>query len=164
MTPDGKALIDAYDLLVNSEMEFMGLYRYDKVFRNRMYFNVMYHSYMYATWYHTAYHDDTLQQLCDVNKFKAAPWGPAHEVGHCNQTRPGFKWLGTTEVTNNVMSLYIQTSVFDRPSRLQTENMGNGIRNRYSKAWTSLVAPRPQLPTLHSATTTCSANWFLCGS
>ncbi|WP_394800974.1 M60 family metallopeptidase [Bacteroides pyogenes] len=145
LTPDGKALIDAYDLLVNSEMEFMGLYRYDKVFRNRMYFNVMYHSYMYATWYHTAYHDDTLQQLCDVNKFKAAPWGPAHEVGHCNQTRPGFKWLGTTEVTNNVMSLYIQTSVFDRPSRLQTENMGNGIRNRYSKAWTSLVAPRPQL-------------------
>lgn len=140
-TPDGKALIDAYDQIVNSEMEFMGLYKYNKQFKNRMYLHVMYTSYMYATSYHTAYNDGTLADLCDVNKLKTSScWGPAHEIGHCNQTRPGLKWLGTTEVSNNIMSEYIQTTIFGQPSRLQTEDMGDGSRNRYSKAWTQIIA------------------------
>ena len=140
-TPDGKALIDAYDQIVNSEMELMGLYKYNKLFKNRMYLHVMYTSYMYATSYHTAYNDGTLAELCNVDKLKtSACWGPAHEIGHCNQTRPGLKWLGTTEVTNNIMSEYIQTTIFGQPSRLQTEDMGDGSRNRYSKAWTQIIA------------------------
>lgn len=127
-TPDGKALIDAYDQIVNSEMELMGLYKYNKLFKNRMYLHVMYTSYMYATSYHTAYNDGTLAELCNVDKLKtSACWGPAHEIGHCNQTRPGLKWLGTTEVTNNIMSEYIQTTIFGQPSRLQTEDMGDGV-------------------------------------
>ena len=96
---------------------------------------------MYATSYHTAYNDGTLAELCNVDKLKtSACWGPAHEIGHCNQTRPGLKWLGTTEVTNNIMSEYIQTTIFGQPSRLQTEDMGDGSRNRYSKAWTQIIA------------------------
>lgn len=140
-TPDGKALIDAYDKIVESEMQLMGLYKYDKTFKNRMYLNVMYTSYMYATAYHTAYNDETLPELCDVEKQKtSACWGPAHEIGHCNQTRPGLKWLGTTEVTNNIMSEYVQTTVFGQSSRLQTENMNDGSPNRYAKAWTNIIA------------------------
>lgn len=140
-TPDGKALIDTYDKIVESEMQLMGLFKYDKAFRNRMYLNVIYTSYMYATAYHTAYNDETLPELCDVEKLKtSACWGPAHEIGHCNQTRPGLKWLGTTEVTNNIMSEYIQTTIFEQPSRLQTENMNDGSPNRYAKAWTSIIA------------------------
>lgn len=140
-TPDGKALIDAYDMIVESEMQLMGLYKYNKVFKNRMYLNVIYTSYMYATAYHTAYNDETLPELCDVGKLKtSACWGPAHEIGHCNQTRPGLKWLGTTEVTNNIMSEYIQTTIFEQPSRLQTENMNDGSPNRYAKAWTNIIA------------------------
>ena len=49
--------------------------------------------------------------------FPTRCWGPAHEVGHCNQTRPGLKWSGLTEVSNNIMSLFIQTS-FGRPCKL----------------------------------------------
>lgn len=140
-TPDGKALIDAYDEIVKSEMELMGLYKYDKTFKNRMYLHVMYTSYMYATAYHTAYNDETLPEICDVQKLKTSGcWGPAHEIGHCNQTRPGLKWLGTTEVTNNIMSEYIQTTIFGQPSRLQTEDMQDGSPNRYAKAWTNIIA------------------------
>lgn len=139
-TPDGKALIDAYDKIVNSEMEFMGLYKYDKLFKNRMYLNVIYTGYMYATNYHTAFNDNTLNDLCNVKQLTTGScWGPAHEIGHCNQTRPGFRWIGTTEVTNNVMSQYIQTTIFGQPSRLQTEDMGGGMRNRYSKAWNQII-------------------------
>lgn len=140
-TKDLKKLIDAYDAIVYNEMDLMGLVKYNKMFRNRMYLHVMYTSYMYATSYHTAYNDETLTELCNEDKvMSSACWGPAHEIGHVNQTRPGVKWLGTTEVTNNIMSEYIQTSIFGQNSRLQTENMNDAVApNRYSMAWNDMV-------------------------
>lgn len=139
---NGNELIDLYDKIVYSEMELLGLVKYQKEFRNRMYLNVMYQSYMYATAYHTAYNQTTMADVCDPAKLKtSACWGPAHEIGHCNQTRPGLKWIGTTEVTNNIMSEYIQTTIFGQESRIQTEDMGATYRNRYSKAWSSIIVP-----------------------
>lgn len=139
-TKDLKHLIDLYDKIVYNEQMLLGLVKYQKEFQNRMYFNVMYHSYMYATAYHTGYNDETLSQLCDDATFASSVWGPAHEVGHCNQTRPGLKWLGTTEVTNNIMSEYIQTTVFESPSRVQVENMNDKTAsNRYAKAWNGII-------------------------
>lgn len=136
-----KTLIDAYDEIVYNEQALMGLDKYNKMFKNRMYFNVIYTSYMYATSYHTAYNDNTLSELCTEDLLTTSScWGPAHEVGHCNQTRPGLRWLGMTEVTNNIMSEYIQTTVFGQPSRVQTEDMGDSdAPNRYSKAWNGIV-------------------------
>lgn len=140
-TPDGKALIDAYDKIVESEMMLMGLFKYNKVFKNRMYLNVTYRGYMYATSYHTAFHESTMPELCDVNQLtNKSLWGPCHEVGHCNQTRPGLKWHGTTEVTNNIMSMYLQTSVFGRNSYLQTNKLNDGSPNIYAKAMTEIIA------------------------
>lgn len=136
-TPDGAALIGAYDDIVRLEQEFMGLKKYDRMNRNRMYLHVIYTSYMYATSYRTAFNDGTLNELCNVNLLKTGSiWGPAHEIGHVNQTRPGLKWLGTTEVTNNILSQYIQTT-FGNESRIQSENLsGEGYTNRYEKAMT----------------------------
>ncbi len=142
-TKNIEKLIETWDRIAYREQEFMGGFKYGRNFKNRMYCHVMYHSYMYATWYHTAYNDDTLSELCDEDALATrACWGPAHEIGHCNQTRPGFLWVGTTEVTNNVMSQYIQTSVFGQNSRVQTESMGDPVsKNRYSKAWNSILVP-----------------------
>ena len=138
---NGNELIDLYDKIVLNEAQMLGLEKYDKMFRNRMYLNVMYHSYMYATAYHTAYHRDTMSEVCDPNKLKTSGcWGPAHEIGHCNQTRLGVMWIGMTEVTNNIMSEYIQTTIFGQNSRIQTEDMGHVYRNRYSKAWSGIIA------------------------
>ena len=140
-TKDLHALINIYDEIVYNEQELLGLVKYNKMFKNRMYFNVMYHSYMYSASYHTGYHDDTLKELCNEDLLTTtAIWGPAHEVGHSNQTRPGVKWRGTTEGTNNIMSEYIQTTVFGQPSRIQSEKMkSEESPNRYSKAWNSIV-------------------------
>lgn len=138
-TKDLDALINAYDKIVNSEMELLGLYKYDRVYLNRHYLHVIYTAYMYATAYHTAYNDDTLESLADDTKIAEHCWGPAHEIGHCNQTRPGVMWHGMTEVTTNIMSEYIQTTVFGQPSRLHTEHMGD-YGNRYGKAFTEIMA------------------------
>lgn len=140
---NGDELIDLYDKIAYSEMELLGLEKYDKMFKNRIYLNVMYQSFMYATAYHTAYNQTTMGDVCDPDVLKTTGcWGPAHEIGHCNQTRPGVKWIGLTEVTNNIMSEYIQTTVFGQPSRIQTEDMGAVYRNRYSKAWNGIIVPK----------------------
>jgi len=130
---DGPALIAAYDDLVRLEQDFMGLYKSNRLPVNRAYFHVVYTSYMYSTSYRTAYNVSTGSSILSLSRLKAEPWGPAHEFGHTNQTRPGFKWLGMTEVTNNVHSLYVQTQ-WGNPSRLESESMGR-FNNRYEKAY-----------------------------
>lgn len=150
---DGEQLIQAFDSIVHHEQIFLGLKKYNKMFRNRMYLNVMYTdgAWMYSTSYHTAYHKNTMTALCNPTKLLTSDcWGPAHEIGHSNQTRPGLKWLGTTEVTTNIMSEYIQTTVFGQPSRIQTEDMGKNYRNRYSKAWNSIVVAQSPISRFQS--------------
>ncbi|GAB6010060.1 M60 family metallopeptidase [Dysgonomonas reticulitermitis] len=128
-TPDGKALIDKYDELVYLEMEFMGLVKYGKMFKNKMYFHIDYGTtLMYATAYRTAYRASTMATMCNLSTLTASCWGPAHEVGHVNQTRPGMRWQGMTEVTNNIHSLHVQTT-FGNTSRLVIDNV-------YVKAFT----------------------------
>lgn len=134
-------LLKAYDKMVWLEHDLMGLHKHKHTVKNRMFFHAITDegSYMYATSYRTAYHVGTLGEILNVNKFKTSGiWGPAHEVGHMHQTRPGLKWVGTTEVTNNIHSLHVQTS-FGNRSRLITENMGDGT-TRFEKAFASLIA------------------------
>ncbi len=138
-TPDGLALINTYDRIVRLQHEFMGLYKYNRLFRNRIYLHVDYSSmWMYATSYHTGYNIQTMSRICDVNKLLTSEiWGPAHEIGHVNQTRPGMKWQGMTEVTNNIYSLYLQTE-FGNPSRIMNEPIKD-YGNRYNMALKTIV-------------------------
>ncbi len=131
----GYELSKTYDELVYMGREFMGFYKYpNRNPYNRAHFVVMYHSYMYATSNHTGYHIGTIDDLVDVATLKRYPWGPAHEVGHTNQHRPLFKWLGTTEVTNNVQSLLVQTAWGNTPRLIE--------ENRYQEAFDYLMAPK----------------------
>lgn len=113
VTTDINRMIDQYDRLVYLQQDFMGLVKYNRMFNNRMHFSVDYTAVSpNASDYRTVYNysQSYAEPFCNPDKFAGRCWGPAHEVGHCNQTRPGMKWAGTTEVTNNIMSLHIQTS------------------------------------------------------
>lgn len=124
-TPDGLALINAYDDLVYNQQDFMGLVKYNRMFKNRAHFLVVEDGYMYAGGYHTGYNANTQNEILDVSKLKTtAVWGPAHEVGHTHQTRPGLRWAGLAEVTNNIHSLYIQT-LWGNKSRIMADNTYN---------------------------------------
>lgn len=132
-------LLEAYDKMVWLEHDLMGVHKYNRTIKNRMFFHaVTGDSYMYATSYRTAYHENTLAEILDVGKFKtSAIWGPAHEVGHMHQTRPGLKWIGLTEVTNNIHSMYVQTT-FGNRSRLISEDMGDGA-TRFEVGYVSTI-------------------------
>ena len=116
---NGSELLNMFDELVYEEMKFQGLVKYNKMFNTRMCFFVDPNpnaAWMYATDYFTGYQKTSQNDLLSISQLKnpnstsgAASWGPAHEVAHVNQTRPGFRWLGMTEVSNNVLSQYITT-------------------------------------------------------
>lgn len=134
---DPVAWIKFYDDLVYEEQKLMGLVKYNKMFNNRMCFTTMYTNYMYSTSYRTSYNVTTLDGLCDLGQVSADPWGPAHEVGHSNQTRPGLKWTGMTEVTNNIHSMQIRRMT-SGDSRLE-------IKGYYPHAMTTAFTGRPHI-------------------
>ncbi len=121
----GPELIDAYDDMVRLIQELQGYDKYDRHPVNRNYYHVMYTSYMYATSYRTAYNVGTLSHILNVNTFRSGPWGPAHETGHSYQTRPGFRWTGTTECTVNMPSLIVQTTWGNTSRLIEEDRYGN---------------------------------------
>jgi hypothetical protein len=165
----GPELISLYDKLVYLEWKFMGLLSssdehfegvgrvpslyedpdgYGGRQKNHMYLHVTYgDNFMFASSYHTGYNISTMSTVCSVEALlnesdsRDAIWGPAHEVGHVNQTRPGLKWSGMTEVTTNLHSIYVQSHLNGNEgrlvnTRLQKESMMSegGHVNRYQKA------------------------------
>lgn len=129
-TPSAEKLAENYDKVVRLEHELMGLYRHNRQVKNRMCFVVDPKSdNPNAADYRTVYPTGSMKSCCEFTD----PWGPAHEAGHMHQTRPGLKWQGTTEVTNNIFSMHVTTSIGLEP-RLETDS-----RNFYEAAFTNTI-------------------------
>lgn len=136
-TNDIEELIGLYDEMTEMEQGFLGLYKYDRIPETRAYFRTNTHDadmYMYSTSYRTEYNVGTMSDIANPSTFRNSPWGPAHEIGHTHQTRPGLMWLGLTEVTTNIYAQYVQTQ-WGNPARLDDEDMGE-FNNRYEKGFT----------------------------
>ncbi|MDN5422934.1 MAG: M60 family metallopeptidase, partial [Chryseobacterium sp.] len=118
-------LVSKYDLIVKNEWLLMGLYKYNLVPKNRMFS----YSNNGGGWYAGGLginmdSDWGEETLADVNQLSL--WGIAHEFGHINQIRPDLKWIGTTEVTNNMHSTWVDYHMNpqnDGMSRLERESV-----------------------------------------
>ncbi|QCX53759.1 M60 family metallopeptidase [Elizabethkingia sp. JS20170427COW] len=123
-------LIDIYDQITKSERTLMGFYKYNKDTKNRQLVYTESKSGYYAggmgahldlTWGHAASASATGLDL----------WGVPHELGHVNQIRPNLRWIGTTEVTNNVYSVWVYYNLYNnknsgiRHTRLEFESSSN---------------------------------------
>lgn len=125
---DGMKLIELYDEIIEMEYELMGLFLYNKVPKNRMLGRNMPDGFMHADGLGAAFNNETMNSIGNpANIVKGGnSWGIAHEYGHVNQIRPGLKWVGTAEVTNNIYSSYVQYVLTKKYStldlRLEFEN------------------------------------------
>lgn len=128
---DGEWLMDAYDNVVYLERDLMGVFKYNREVPNRQCAITVASS---GGLYHAsndgfcvpvnALRDPTSKTYYDY-------WGVGHELGHNNQTR-GFVWTGLTEVTNNVMSAWVQ------------HKLGNGYHRLEDEAWNGSRGERIQ--------------------
>ena len=58
-------------------------------------------------------------------------WVIGHEFGHVNQVRPGLKWHGTTEITNNIQAAWIQYLLRpEGPFRIEHSRAPDGAGKR----------------------------------
>ncbi|MDM1062469.1 discoidin domain-containing protein [Empedobacter falsenii] len=100
-----QALIDKYDAITKSERELMGFFKYNKDFNTKQ----LVYTENKGGWFAGgtgAHLDLTWGAANSASPTGLDVWGIAHELGHVNQIRPDLKWTGTTEVTNNIYSVW----------------------------------------------------------
>lgn len=125
-------LISIYDSIISSEQTMMGLRKYNRLPKNHMFGRVIWEGYMYADGTGAAFNDNTMGDVANPDLVKKSCWGIAHEFGHVNQVRPGMKWVGTTECTNNLYSIWIQYCLTPQNLRLENEVVGGVIGDRFN--------------------------------
>ncbi len=132
-----KELITLYDDIMTSQHMIMGLNKYNKEPKNHIFGRVIWQGYMHADGYGAAFHDNTMNTVANPSALRQNIWGVAHEFGHVNQTRPGLKWVGTSECTNNIFSAWNQYCYTPGSLRLEHENISGTIGGRFNAFFTN---------------------------
>lgn len=140
--PDPFALMEEYDRMVDLEEEYCGMIKYNRPLTNRI--TVCYNNgtggAMAAgdgqiTWNNSK--GLSIPTATTATALHDSPWGLAHELGHELQLRPGrSRYEGMLEVTNNLLSAYIQR-VYNGPesSRLYTSlTSGSDYNSEFERA------------------------------
>lgn len=116
------------DSTIYYERDIMGLV--GKEPKNRQFARVVWGGFMFADGVGAAAHDNSLEGWMSPDNF--GPWGFGHELGHVNQVRPGLKWVGCGETTNNIYSAWVEHKLGNGYHRLESEHSGvndyNGLR------------------------------------
>ncbi|MDR2954892.1 MAG: M60 family metallopeptidase [Prevotella sp.] len=117
---EGMRLIKLYDEIIEMQFDQMGLFKYDRVPKNHMLGRNMPDGFMHADGIGAAFNNNTMNSIGSPSAIVQGDnnWGIAHEYGHVNQIRPGLKWVGTAECTNNIYSSYAQYMLTSKYSKL----------------------------------------------
>lgn len=67
----------------------------------------------------------TMSGVSNADGVRSNGWGLAHEMGHIFQTRPGMKWAGMAETTNNICAMYAAYKLHPDNMRLEHSMAGN---------------------------------------
>ena len=125
----GWELINYYDKIIDIQHEMMGLKKYNLRPKNHMFAREV-QSGLYADGYGAAFAYDCMNKLASVENIHKGVWALAHEFGHVNQIRPGLKWVSTTEVTNNIFSVWTRYLLEPGYQNLEQERVNDGDNNR----------------------------------
>ncbi|WP_062108279.1 M60 family metallopeptidase [Bacillus niameyensis] len=145
LVPDPTNILEAHDKVVELQAQLSGLSLDDEEIHQPTKFRYHFRQtkepgyYMYAYFNHTAYSEEGMPFILDVNKFKNDGWGPWHELGHVHQQTA---WTPDmfVEVTVNLFSLTVQR-YFGGNSRLEVDGV-------YDKAFAYLESEQKDFANL----------------
>ena len=86
---------------------------------------------MFATSGYTGYHHNSVEPVLNPEKFLSDGWGPWHEFGHEHQ-QDQYEFEGMTEVTVNIFSLEMQTSL-GHTARIDTPEKKAKLKEYFEK-------------------------------
>lgn len=124
---DGVKLATIYDEVIRREREIMGLPKMAAEPKNHQFARPV-KSGMFADGIGAAAAFGSFNEWTNPNNFGF--WGFGHELGHVNQIRPDFKWVGCGETTNNIYSAWVEHKLGAKDAygngyhRLEDENSG----------------------------------------
>lgn len=122
----GPKLLRFYETMIFEQQKMMGWEKYNHHPGNHIFGRVIWNGYMHADGLGAAAHHSVLNTAADPDFLtKNGGWGMTHEFGHVNQVRPGFKWIGTTEITNNLYSLWMNYLCNPKGMRLEHQMAPN---------------------------------------
>lgn len=116
----GDELLALYDRIIKIQQDLMGFELFKIHPGNHMLGRNIWNGFMYADGTGAAFIHSSMKVIGNPDALVKQAWGVAHEFGHVNQTRPGFCWVGTTEVSNNVFSSW--TNYLLNPSSMRLEH------------------------------------------
>ena len=124
---DAHALALNIDSTIYYERDVMGLSKYGIEPKNRQFARVVWGGFMFADGVGAAANNNSVQVWMKPNRNEFEFWGFGHELGHVNQVRPGLKWVGCGETTNNIYSAWVQFKLGPAWYRLESEVTGLDI-------------------------------------
>lgn len=125
----GKELIGIYDRIVDIQHELMGLKKYNIRPKNHMFAREVQGG-LFADGWGAGFAWDCMGELANPENIHKGIWCLAHEFGHVNQIRPGLQWVSTTEVTNNIYSVWTRYLLANDQMNLEQERVNDGDNNQ----------------------------------
>lgn len=142
----GVELITNYDKMMHLQYTLNGFVKYNRIPKNRILSRVNFNYYMFRDQDGVAYLGDerTMKMVADPSVVISGDpcWGFNHEVGHVMQMSPQMTWGGMTEISNNIFTMYVTTSL-GVDSRLKAQN-------NYEKARQTIIESSPKISYLKS--------------
>jgi len=118
----GVELVRSFDSIVGLEKHLIGWEKEGFFPKNHILARVNYQYFMFRDGDGMAFVDDAMEKVADPHKVTTTEcWGIAHEMGHVFQMYPQMTWVGMTEVSNNILTMYCQTKLGNK-SRLVEES------------------------------------------
>lgn len=102
----GVEMIRMYDRIILWQQEMLGIDKYGYRTNNHMFGRISWSGPPNANGKGVSL--PKTYSIIQPEDIRNSNWVIGHEFGHVNQVRPGFKWHGTTEVTNNIQAAWIQ--------------------------------------------------------
>lgn len=124
-----RELVDIYDRVVDIQHELMGLKKYNIRPKNHMFAREVQGG-LFADGWGAGFAWDCMGELANPDNISGGLWCLAHELGHVNQIRPGLKWVSTTEVTNNIFSVWTRYLLDPKYRNLEHERVNDGDNNQ----------------------------------
>jgi len=122
----GRELLRLYEFIIRQQQNLMGLDgKHSSHPGNHMLGRNMWSGYMHADGMGAAFHYNTMAGVGNPDSLRKSSWGVAHEFGHVNQPHRGFCWVGMTEVSNNIFSLWSNYKLNPKWMRLEHEVIGS---------------------------------------
>lgn len=125
----GVEMIRLYDRIILWQQEFIGMDQFGHRRNNHVFGRISYYGNPNANGKGVSF--PKTSKIIDPNDIRRNNWVIGHEFGHIHQVRPGVKWHGTTEITNNIMAAWIQYKLMpEGPYRVESTRANDGMGHR----------------------------------